>query len=417
MITDRRRGGGPIGAAVAPPERVTFRSLFTSREFGTLWFAGGQSQIGDQLARVALSVLVYDQTGSGLATAATYALTLLPAVVGGIVLTGLADRYPRRTLIVVCDALRAALFALMAIRAIPLPVLCVLLVAAVLCGAPYNAAEPAIVADMYEGDWYVAAIGVRTATVQTAQLIGFAAGGLVVAWTGAHMALGIDAVTFAVSAVLLRIGLVYRPAVATVARHGLDQIRVGFRTVVGDRRLRLLLALAWLAGFWTIPEGLAAPYASAHGGGPTSVGILLAANPAGNLIGVLVLTRWVPTALRPRLLGLLAIASGLPLILCGFGPGIAISAVLWGMCGLLSAYLVLIVTEFVAIVPPNVRGQAIGLASSGLLAAQGIGLLIGGGIASLWAVGPTIAVAGAAGCLVAMPLAIARRQSAAAPSG
>jgi hypothetical protein len=270
---------------------------------------------------------------------------------------------------------------------------------------------------MYEGDWYVAAIGVRTATVQTAQLIGFAAGGLVVAWTGARMALAIDAITFAVSAVLLRIGLLYRPAVATVARHGLEQIRVGFRTVVGDRRLRLLLALAWLAGFWTIPEGLAAPYASAHGGGPTSVGILLAANPAGNLIGVLVLTRWVPTALRPRLLGLLAIASGVPLMLCGFGPGIAISTVLWGICGLLSAYLVLIVTEFVAIVPPNVRGQAIGLASSGLLAAQGIGLLIGGGIASLWAVGPTIAVAGAAGCLVAMPLAIARRQSAAAPPG
>ncbi|HZZ97518.1 MAG TPA: MFS transporter [Jatrophihabitantaceae bacterium] len=417
MINDRRRASGTIGAAVASPERVTFLSLFTSREFATLWLAGAQSQIGDQLARVALSVLVFDRTGSGLATAATYALTLLPAVVGGVVLTGLADRYPRRTLIVVCDGLRAVLFALMAIAALPLPVLCVLLVAAVLCGSPYNAAEPAIVADMYQGDAYTAAIGVRTATVQTAQLIGFAAGGLVVALTGAHTALAIDAATFAVSAVLLQIGLVYRPAVATVARHGLEQIRIGFRTVAGDRRLRLLLALAWLAAFWTIPEGLAAPYASAHGGGPTSVGILLAANPAGNLIGVVVLTRWVPTALRPRLLGLLAIASGLPLILCGLGPGIAVTTVLWGLSGLLSAYLVLIVTEFVAIVPPNVRGQAIGLASSGLLAAQGIGLLIGGGIASLWAVGPTIAVAGVAGSLVAVPLAVARRQSGTAPPG
>jgi hypothetical protein len=89
-------------------------------------------------------------------------------------------------------------------------------------------------------------------------------------------------------------------------------------------------------------------------------------------------------------------------------PSVAIAAVLWGMCGLLSAYLVLIVTEFVAIVPANVRGQAIGMASAGLLATQGIGLLIGGGLASLWAVGPAIAVAGAAGSLVAIPLAIAR---------
>jgi hypothetical protein len=98
----------------------------------------------------------------------------------------------------------------------------------------------------------------------------------------------------------------------------------------------------------------------------------------------------------------------LPLVPCGMSPSVAIAAVLWGMCGLLSAYLVLIVTEFVAIVPANVRGQAIGMASAGLLATQGIGLLIGGGLASLWAVGPAIAVAGAAGSLVAIPLAIAR---------
>jgi hypothetical protein len=197
-----------------------------------------------------------------------------------------------------------------------------------------------------------------------------------------------------------------------VARRGLEQIKVGFRTVTGDRRLRLLLMLAWLAGFWTIPEGLAAPYASAHGGGPASVGILLAANPAGNLIGVLILTRWVPSALHPRLIGLLAIASGLPLVPCGFDPGIAITAVLWGLCGVLSAYLVLIVSEFVTIVPSHVRGQAIGMASSGLLASQGIGLLVGGAIASLWAVGPAIAVAGLAGSLVAVPLTVARNLTA-----
>jgi hypothetical protein len=239
--------------------------------------------------------------------------------------------------------------------------------------------------------------------------VGFAAGGLVVAVVGSHVALLIDALTFAASALLLRAGLQHRPAIATAYRRGLEQIAVGIRTVGRDRRLRILLALAWLAGFWIVPEGLAAPYAATHGGGPISVGILLAANPAGNLIGVLVLTRWVPSALRPTVLGPLALASGLPLVPCGFSPGVVIAAVLWGLCGLLSAYLVLIVTEFVAIVPPAVRGQAIGLASSGLLAAQGIGLLVGGGLAFIWAVGPAIAIAGAAGALVAAPLTLARR--------
>jgi predicted MFS family arabinose efflux permease len=388
---------------------VTFRSLFRDREFAALWLAGAQSTIGDQLGRVALSILVFERTGSGLATAATYALTMLPAVVGGIVLTGLADRFARRTLVVACDVLRAGLFALMAIPGMPLPIVCVLLVAAVLCGSPYNAAEPAIVADMYFGDRYTAAIGVRTATSQAAQLLGFAGGGLIVAATGARHALDIDALTFLVSAILLRWGLTHRPAVTSVARRGITQISQGFRIVAHNRRLRILLGIAWLAAFWVIPEGLAAPYANAHGGGPTSVGILLAANPCGNLIGVLVLTRWVPSASRPRLIGLLAILSGLPLVPCGFDPGVAVAAVLWGLSGLLCAHLVLIVTEFVTIVPPHVRGQAIGLASSGLLAAQGIGLLIGGAVASAWAVGPAIAVAGATGSLLAVPLAVARR--------
>jgi predicted MFS family arabinose efflux permease len=395
--------------ATAPA--VTFRSLFRDREFAALWLAGAQSTIGDQLGRVALSILVFERTGSGLATAATYALTMLPAVLGGIVLTGLADRYARRTLVVACDVLRAVLFALMAIPGMPLPIVCVLLVAAVLCGSPYNAAEPAIVADMYSGDRYTAALGVRTATSQAAQLLGFAGGGLIVAATGARHALDIDALTFLISAVLLRWGLAHRPAVANVARRGITQIAQGFRTVVHDRRLRVLLGIAWLAAFWVIPEGLAAPYASAHGGGPTSVGILLAANPCGNLIGVLVLTRWVPSASRPRLIGLLAILSGLPLVPCGFDPGVALAVVLWGLSGLLCAHLVLIVTEFVSIVPPHVRGQAIGLASSGLLAAQGIGLLLGGAVASGWAVGPAIAVAGATGSLLAVPLAMARRSA------
>jgi predicted MFS family arabinose efflux permease len=393
--------------AAAPT--VTFRSLFRDREFAALWLAGAQSTVGDQLGRVALSILVFERTGSGLATAATYALTMLPAVIGGIVLTGLADRFARRTVVVACDLLRAVLFALMALPGMPLWVVCVLLVFAVLCGSPYNAAEPAIVADMYDGDRYTAALGVRTATSQAAQLLGFAGGGLIVAATGARHALAIDAATFVVSALLLRWGLAHRPAVANVARRGIAQIAQGVRTVAGNRRLRVLLGIAWLAGFWVVPEGLAAPYASAHGAGPTSVGILLAANPCGNLIGVLVLTRWVPSASRPRLIGFLAILSGLPLVPCGLNPAVAVAVVLWGLSGLLCAHLVLIVTEFVAVVPPHVRGQAIGLASSGLLAAQGIGLLIGGLLASAWAVGPAIAIAGATGSLLAIPLALARR--------
>lgn len=66
--------------------RVGFREVLRVREFRYLFIADIQSQLGDQLARVALSVLVFSRTGSTLLTAAVFALTFLPAVLAGWVL-------------------------------------------------------------------------------------------------------------------------------------------------------------------------------------------------------------------------------------------------------------------------------------------------------------------------------------------
>lgn len=62
--------------------RVGFGAVLRVREFRWLFFADMQSQLGDQLARVALSVLVFARSGSVFLTAAVFALTFLPAVLG-----------------------------------------------------------------------------------------------------------------------------------------------------------------------------------------------------------------------------------------------------------------------------------------------------------------------------------------------
>jgi len=389
-----------------------FRSVFAEREFRWLWAAGVQSQLGDQLARVALSVLVFERTASTLLTATVYALTFLPAVLGGLLLGGLADRYPRRRVLIGCDVVRAVLLAAMAAPGTPLLVVGALVFLATLVGAPFKAAEPALIADIFRDHRYLPALGVRTATYQASQLVGFAVGGVAVAAVGPRAVLAIDAVTFAVSAVVLRCCLRQRPAARTpgprAREPGSSEILGGLRVVVADRRLRLLLGLAWLAGLWVIPEGLAAPYAAELGAGPAGVGWLLAANPAGNVVGALLLSRWVPPALRAKWLGPLAVFAGLPLMLCAISPGLVLTVALWAVAGGCSAYQVQLIAEYMAAVPAARRGQAVGLASAGLLAAQGIGLLAGGALAQAWAVGPTIAVAGAAGTLLAFWLAIGR---------
>ena len=394
----------PVGSA----DDVTFGGLFRTRDFAVLYVAGTQSQLGNQLARVALSILVFARTGSALATAATYALTFLPAFVGGVALAGLADSRPRRALMIGCDVVRALLFAIMAVPGLPLPLLGLLLIVAVLAGSPYNAAEPAVVADLFDGARYQAAVGLRTATSQAMQLIGFAGGGVIVALTGPHLALLIDAASFAAAALMVRFGLSDFPAAQPGARM-FRQLRGGARTVSGDPRLRVLLGLAWLTAFWVVPEGLAAPYAAGHGGGPTAVGLLLAANPTGTLIGTLVLTRWVRPAAQTHLIGLCAVAAGLPLLACAGNPPIWLAIGLWGLCGAFSSYVVVLIAQFVAIVPSSVRGQAIGLASSSLLATQGVGLLVGGAATTWWGPAVAIAVSGAVGSTAAVGLALANR--------
>lgn len=402
---DRATAGGDAA------DPVSFANLFRDRKFAVLYLAVTQSQFGDQLARVALSVLVYSRTGSGLLTATTYALTFLPAFVGGLVLAGLADTLPRRGLLALCDLLRAGLFALMAIPSVPLWLVSSMLVIAVLVGSPYNAGEPAIVADLFSGPRYEAAIGLRTATSQAMQLLGFGFGGVIVAATGANTALVIDAISFAVAAVLIRTGLPAFPPAAPRSGPRL-QIKTGARTIAQRPVLRILLGFAWLTGFWVVPEGLAAPYASAHGSGALAVGMLLAANPVGNLVGTVLLTRWVRPASRARLLGWLAVASGVPLLACITGPPVWLAFVLWAASGVFSSYLVIVIAEFVVSVPATVRGQSIGLAGSSLLAAQGIGLLIGGAMAGQLSTDLAIGIAGVAGSVAAAALAVARHRRA-----
>ena len=55
-------------------------AVFRAAEFRVLWSAELFSIAGDQLARVALAVLVYGRTGSAVWAAVGYALTFLPAL-------------------------------------------------------------------------------------------------------------------------------------------------------------------------------------------------------------------------------------------------------------------------------------------------------------------------------------------------
>ena len=193
------------GDATEQASRTTFRDVFAVAEFRALWAAQLLSVVGDQLARVALTVLVYDRTRSALLAAITFVVSIVPTFIGGVTLAWLADRYPRRTVMIVTDLGRCALVLVMAIPGVPLAGLVLLLFLVTLVGAPFTSARAAVYPDVLTGDRYVLGTAVTLTTFQFAQVLGFAAGGVAVGFLGIRWSLVIDAATFAVSALIVRV--------------------------------------------------------------------------------------------------------------------------------------------------------------------------------------------------------------------
>lgn len=391
-------------------KQPTFTDVLRIREFRAIWLASGQSVAGDQIARVSLAILVFQRTNSTGLTALVYALTYVPAIVGGALLAGIADRFPRRTVMISCDVIRAVLYGVTAIPGLPLPVVCVLIVVAVLTTSPFSAAESATIPSILDGDLYVVGAGLRATTMQLAQLAGFGFGGLLVGAIGPHWGLGIDAATFAVSSLLVARFVKYR---AVPPRSDDDaglpyrsRMLDGARTVFGDARLRSLMLLAWLAAFYVVPEGLAPSYVAAIGGGTAAVGVLMAADPAGSAVGAGLFVRLVPAHVRAWLIGPLAFGAGIPLIFCGWEPGIVVSVLLLAATGLCSAFQVQASTTFMRLVPDHHRGQAFGLAQSGLIAVQGLGIAAFGFIGDHVGAPHAIRLAGIIGAVLAVGLAV-----------
>jgi MFS family permease len=409
-----------VDAASAATGKATFRDVFAVAEFRALWLAQLLSLAGDQLARLAMTVLVYDRTHSPFWTAVTYAVTFLPWVIGGLALSGLADRLPRREVMVACDVLRMVLVALMALVSLKAPpsvalwIMVLLLFIVTLLDSPFKSARSALVADILSGERYVVGTAVTQTTIQVGTVSGFALGGLVVAILGVRPALLADAATFAASAVLIRGWVRKRPAAMASARNrpSAGAPSGGVRLVLGDRRLRTLMLFGWLVPFYLVPMSLAVPYAALFHAPPSAVavGLIFAAAPFGTAVGVILFGRLTSPERRQELMGPLAVAACGLLLLCITRPGLAASLVIFALSGACAAYQLAANAAFVATVPAERRGQAFGLANGGMQVSQGLWFVAAGAAALAFTPALVIAVSGGLGAIGAIALTASWRR-------
>jgi len=395
------------------PGRATFREVLGVAEFRSMWLAELLSVCGDQLARVALSVLVYDRTGSALLTGLTYALTYAPSLLGGILFGGLADRFPRRAVLAGVDAGRAVLMAAVALPGVPLWLMGLLVAGVSMANPLAKSAQLALLPQVLEGDRFLVGMALRNVTIQSAQLAGFAGGGVLVTALSPRVSLALDAATFVCSALLVRFGLADRPAASgPTAQSMAGRLRAGARLAFAATQPRMLMLFSWLAGLLPVYEALAAPYAASLGGDSIAVGLILAADPFGSVVGALLFARLVPERHRAALIGPLTVLSAVPLLFCLLRPDLAVSIVLFVLTGGLGTAALMQATASLALaVPDEARGQVMGLSNAGMTTVMGLAPLAAGALATWLGAAHTIGLVGVAGLALAVPLAVAWRRA------
>ena len=393
----------------AAPPRATFRDVFAVREFRALWLSEILSIAGDRLALVAITLLVFEQTHSALLAAAVYATGYVPWVIGGLFLAELADRRPRRSVMVTCDAVRTVLVAGMLVPHAPAVVLVALLFVTTMITPPFESARAAVTADILDGERYVLGAAVMQTTFLAAQVAGAAGGGLAVALIGVRPSLAVDSGTFVLSGLLIGLGIRARPAAArpeTVQPSVWVRLGQGLRLVFGDPALRTLLLFGWLMAFYTVPEAVAAPYAKGLGGGPIATGLVLASTVFATTIATPLFTRFVRPRRRLALMGPLAVLTCATLVVTALRPGLAVSLVIFSVSAAFGVYQIAANTAFVVRVPDERRAQAFGIANVGVVVGQGAAYVTAGAVAEEISPAAVIAICGAIGAIIAFVLTL-----------
>jgi predicted MFS family arabinose efflux permease len=381
----------------APARRTTYAEVFAVREFRVLFGGNVAAILAETMSMLALSVLVFQATRSPLWSAVAFTAGFLPQAVGGAFLLSLADRLPPRAAIIAGNLVRVAVC--LVIAATPLPVggaLAVVLAAG--CVRPvFGAAATALLPEVLEGDRYVLGRSAFTIAMSAAQIASLGGGGVLLAVFGANGVMYVAAVLAAVGAAWTYAGLRSRPPRRAGRESPVRETMRRNRTLLAHPVIRRFLLGFWLpVSFLTGAESLSVAYIAGRGYG-TNVGAwLLATLPVGMLVGNLVVGRALAPATRERLAFPLVLVVGLPLLPLALPVPMWLAFPLVGVSAAGLAYELGLQRAFVDEVAVDVRGQAMGLLSTGLMTGQGLGALLVGGLADLVGPGPAMAAAGAA---------------------
>ena len=188
-------------------EQRNYRVLLSQKQFLKLMLANLVSRFGDSLDVIAYTWIMYEVTGSESLMALIMGLNYVPTVLLQPFAGALVDRMKKKGLMILTDVARFVIVAVFVILYVNGALTPLLIAVLTLCTSTVEAlrvpAGGAFMQHLLTPEHYTIARAANYSLSQASQLIGFMLAGVLIAWIGAAGVLWIDAVTFAVSAVVI----------------------------------------------------------------------------------------------------------------------------------------------------------------------------------------------------------------------
>ena len=388
---------------VPPSNRATYSQIFRIGEFAAVIVAHVISMLGTIVAEVALTVLVYQRTHSSVLAALTLSLVFLPYLVGGSILSSAAARWRTRRTLVLCDVVSAVIVGVMALPRLPVAPIFVLLFMLGLLAPVFQGVRAATLPQILPpGAPYVLGRSVLRLISQGAQVCGFAVGGLLLVAVSPRIALVVDAISFLVSAAILRTGTRERRPPESTSQQSLMRESLGsVAAVMKLPRLRKVMFIEWFLPTCAVaPEALAAPYVSHLHLASNMVGFWLTAIPVGTVVGDVVVARLLPTRWQRRIAIPSMASTAAALLLFVVQPGFSIAFAFLVAVGLGGSYQPAVDQELIDASPAQLQAAALSINTAGLMFFQGIGFTVWGAIGEALTPSAVVTVAGVVALLV-----------------
>lgn len=408
-----------VGAEIAGIRRQSpYLRLVRNRDFGLLWIGQLVSLMGERLHTIAIGWLVLIVTGSAVSFGLTMAASAIPNVILGSLSGALVDRWDRRWTMLICDILRGGLLlAVPPVAAIDINLVYLMAFLIATVTLFFRPAKTAVIPAIVHDRDLVAANSMSSLADNAADLLGYPAAGVLVAFLIDGDALGlafvICGITYFISAILIfvmhvpRQDLITAPFRASVLW---TEIIEGWRFLRRQAELRSNTLFSTVAQVAVGGEIVAIlPYArdvldQTRFDAETAYALLLAAIAFGSLVGGIAVGAIGPRFAKGHLVIIGFVGMGAGLLAAGMVTDPFVAMAVFAFVGLFNMlYIVPTITLFQERTPQRLMGRVVssrqvlvfGAIASAMAAAGWITELVGADVVLLW----SGIICGAAGLL------------------